>query len=34
MDEGTPEELQKIMQRQGEKLSLAEINQLKGKRRI
>ncbi|CAB3368953.1 Hypothetical predicted protein [Cloeon dipterum] len=30
MDEGTPEELQKMMQRQGEKLSLAEINQLKG----
>lgn len=30
MDEGTPEELQKLMQRQGEKLSLAEINQLKG----
>ncbi|XP_059471754.1 zinc finger and BTB domain-containing protein 14-like isoform X1 [Neocloeon triangulifer] len=30
MDEGTPEELQKFMQRQGEKLSLADINQLKG----
>jgi hypothetical protein len=34
MDEGTPEELQKLMQRQGEKLSLAEINQLKGECRF